>query len=112
MEACARSYRHPSNFPNFTPWSTGYINSAHASGDIPSTSKSVQFCALLEHFQAPYTSWKFKVISISIGCLSASTDKLCPVVSEVVYRHLEAVVGTFEEGSHLYFTYLKKPTKI
>ena len=36
--------------------------------------------------------------------------KYAPAVSDVVYRHLEVVVGALKK-THLYFTYLKKKKK-
>ena len=58
----------------------------------------MQFCAVFEHFQAPYTSSKFEVISIFIACILASTDNYTIVVTEVAYRHLEVVESTLKKA--------------
>ena len=51
------------------------------------------------HFQAPYTSRNVDVISIFIGCISASTDKLCPHSLRSGLLALGSGGQRFEEGS-------------
>ena len=54
----------------------------------PFAFKSAQFCALSEHFQAPYTYVHHEIL---LACRHLLI-KYVPIVSEVVYRHLEVAV--------------------
>ena len=53
-------------------------------------------------------SLNFEIIDIFIGCMPASTDKLCPRSLRSGLSALGSGGRRFEEGSHFCFMYLKK----